>query len=85
MNLVKSARLAPGADPQGEPGKFKIASPTEYKKIALKNHNYCIYGCCSCKTVGNSLLKIQFDNHKDILLEDDSKLIYNFFGRELVK
>jgi hypothetical protein len=62
-----------------------ITSTTEYKKIAPKTHNYCPYQCSSCKTVGNSLLKIQFDNFKHILLEDDSKLIFNFFGRDLIK
>ena len=62
-----------------------ITSSAEYKKVASKIHNYCPYQCSSCKTVGNSLLKMQFDDFKHILLEDDSKLIFNFFGRALVK
>ena len=60
-------------------------SKGSYKNYTSKIQNYCPYQCSSCKTVGNSLLKIQFDDFKHILLEDDPKLIYNFFGRELVK
>ena len=56
-----------------------------HKKITNKNHNYCAFGGCpTCQSVGPALLKMQLDNLKHILIDDDSTLVYNLFGKDLM-
>jgi hypothetical protein len=79
MNPVKSARLAPGADPQGKPEKFKIYSPTEYKKISIPKPCFC--GTCGSLT-DEQLNKIYSSN---LIISENNPLVFTFFGRDLTK
>ena len=73
--VVKSVRLAPDTDSQGEPGKFKISSPTEYKKVLTPKHYFC--SCWSCNLVGNELIIQQYSSN--VLIEDRSTRIFDPF------
>lgn len=55
-----------------------------YKNHSPKKH-YCSFRCGLCEIVGNDLVAQKYQDFGNILLEDDSNLIYNLFGRELVK
>ena len=78
------------ATPSSQPAEKQIIDANinthrHYKKVSGKQYNFCPYRCCTCHLVGNSLLQMQFDNQKNILLEDDHVLIFQPFGREIVK
>ena len=79
----------------------KNTSQNNYKNISLfpseetigNNNNrsknnkdcQCPFRCNTCKVVGNYLIQLKYKNFNDILIEDDSKLIFSFFGRDLTK
>ena len=53
-----------------------------YKKIP-SHKQYCI--CSICTLVGNELIKIQYTEANNILIEDNNPSIFQLFGKELVK
>lgn len=55
------------------------------KESSGNNHNnrnknkgsQCVYKCGTCELLSNELIQEKYNNFKNILLEDDSKLIFH--------
>lgn len=62
----------------------KNTSEISLKKISSPKHYLCI--CPLCDTVGLDWIIEQYTNYNNILIEDrNSQLIYDPFGRDLIK
>ena len=83
LNGPKSPNL--GNPPAGtEIENSNNTSLTEYKRLSSPKYYLCI--CPLCNTVGLDWIVEQYTNYHNILIEDrNSQLIYDPFGRELVK
>ena len=58
-----------------------ISYNIKYKKYTPD----CSFNCGWCSLLGRSIIEQMYKDFGNILLEDDSKLSFNFFGREVVK
>ena len=67
------------ADPQGIQGN--IPSPEYYIKISKNNAEKSIINNCKCYLCKDS----EFQYKYDLLIEDNSPLIYQLFGKDLTK
>ena len=77
----------PAADKSDD---FNDTSQVNYKNITWFNKEsngnnnrskknkdcQCPFKCCTCEVIGNDLIKSQYTNSNDVLIEDDSKLIF---------
>ena len=77
--LRPAARTTSTTDPQGPQGN--ISSPEYYIKISKKNAEKSIINNCKCYLCKDS----EFQYKYDLLLEDNSPLIYQLFGKDLTK
>jgi hypothetical protein len=86
QNPLKPARLTTQTGPQGEQDDSKISSLIKYKKVTSpKTEKYdkiCI--CSTCRSVGIQFIIQQYANFQNVLIQDNSSLIFDPLSEKVV-